>query len=324
MNRVMEPKASDYSAITDLMQILRLKRAAGSRGELELIKRFIIPTGANRDEYGNWYLRIGNAPVLWSCHTDSVHHNYTDDQPQTQGLVIDETGVIASKAECLGADNATGIWLMLRMIAAGKEGLYIFHREEEIGGKGSKYIASETPRLLEGIKFAIAFDRRGSKSVITHQGTRSCSDAFANSLIEQLGMGHKLDDGGTFTDTASYVDLIPECTNVSAGFHHEHTYNECLDSVYLQGLLKAVLAMDVSKLVEERKVTDPDEYPDWNYWAKGRHSYPSAFYEQDTSPWFDEGYAQDLITGDPDLVFRILKSWGMVEDMAAEIERRVY
>ena len=36
----------------------------------------------------------------------------------------------------------------------------------------------------------------------------------------------KTDTGGSFTDTANYTDIIPECTNLSCGYYNAHTQSE--------------------------------------------------------------------------------------------------
>ena len=61
------------------------------------------------------------------------------------------------------------------MIAADVPGTYIFHREEEIGGKGSGWIADNKDNWLSNYSSCIAFDRYGNNSIITHQGMeRTC------------------------------------------------------------------------------------------------------------------------------------------------------
>jgi len=132
----------------------------------------------------------------------------------------------------------------------------MFHRDEEIGGKGAEYIIKQTPELVADILYAIAFDRRGTTSVITKQRGRRCSDAFGNSLAKALKMNHEIDDTGSFTDTATYYELIPECTNVSSGYASEHGINETLNLKYLYQLRQSLIELDINKLEVTRKVTD--------------------------------------------------------------------
>ena len=284
-----------------LAAILGLHRAKDSAGEKELIEKLIIPTGAKPDEFGNYILRIGTAPILFSCHTDTVHKDYENMyQPL---LMVEESEIILSKSSnCLGADNGAGIFLCLKLIEKGVEGLYIFHRQEETGGKGSAYIAKHTPELLDGIQYAIAFDRRGTESVITHQMTRTCSDNFAEQLCVLLGMEHKPDDSGTFTDTANYSHIIPECTNISAGFYKEHTSGEWLDTRYLMALCDKLLQVDWTELSAHRDVND-------NEYADLRYSYWHGFTQQ------NQYHGADLIWQYPLKTYSILAEFGIVDDV---------
>ena len=243
-----------------IVSLLQYRRPAGSRTERQFIREHLTPLGLKADKAGNLYKRIGrDSPVMWSCHTDTVH---TKGGMQTL-LVKDGVVTVASKdSSCLGADDTAGIWLLSEMIRAQVPGLYVFHRGEEIGGIGSSYIASRFPALLERTRFAIAFDRRGAGSVITHQGGRCCSDVFADSLSVALGLGHERDTTGSFTDTANYTDLVGECTNVSVGYANEHRTTESLDMSYLITLRDALLNFDESKLVSSRNPgeVDPDDW----------------------------------------------------------------
>jgi hypothetical protein len=151
--------------------------------------------------------------------------------------------------QCLGADDAVGCWIMCEMVRAGVPGLYIWHRQEESGGVGSSYIADNHKDQLADIKAAIAFDRRGTTDVITHQsGGRCASDIFAESLAGQLPGAFRKSSGGIFTDTANYTDIIGECTNISVGYDGEHTSSESLDLAHALRVRNAMLDFDHTKL----------------------------------------------------------------------------
>ena len=241
--------------VNDIMQLLRWRRKANSKTLKQFIKHYMGQWDLEKDNYGNLYTRIGTAPILWSCHLDTVHR-----KEGWQNVRIDSNGIIRQagmKSRCLGADDGAGIWLMLEMIDMRKEGLYIFHLDEEIGGRGSDWITTWNQNLVDGIKYAVAFDRKDTGSIITNQWGVCCSNEFGESLSKELGMGHILDTTGRFTDTDNYKDLIPECTNVSAGYFNEHTPKESLDFNYLKALRDSLIKLDVSKLVVKR---DPNKY----------------------------------------------------------------
>lgn len=246
-----------------LLEMLGYRRPHGSESEAAFIARFIdsVP-GMTQDAFGNRLLRLGHSTTLFSCHTDTVHRS-----PGPQKLVYDSGLDIVYKDddEPLGADDAAGIWVLLQLIEARVPGLYVFHRGEECGGLGSHFIASQTPELLTDIQRAVAFDRRGRHDIITHQASgRCCSDAFALALADELRMGHKPSSLGIFTDTANYTGLIPECTNVSVGYEHEHTASEMLDLTYLEQLAESCIAVDWEGLVTQRDMTTTYHFePDW-------------------------------------------------------------
>lgn len=234
-----------------LADMLTYRRVSRQQGEEEFIAKYIdVVPGMNVDGYGNRWVMVGQSETLFSCHTDTVHFDRNTEHVPRQNIQTDAAMSRFFKEKgtgCLGADDGVGVFIMLEMIAAKVPGLYIFHREEETGGKGSSYIARspEWSLLLSQMKRAVAFDRRGTNSVITYQGCeRSCSDEFANALCIALGMGHVPDDGGLFTDTANYYEHIPECTNISAGYENEHSDAEYLDVPYVMRLAEACLTVD--------------------------------------------------------------------------------
>lgn len=244
--------------------MLTYGRPHGSDAEADFVNRYLAPLpDMGFDKFGNGWLQIGTSPVLWSSHTDTVHH-----KPGRQKIVVDDKGMIRlaekTRGLCLGADDAAGVWLMREMIRAGVSGRYVFHAGEEHGGLGSAWVARERRDLLVGIDFAIALDRKGTTSIITHQtGGRCASEAFSASLAPKLGVGWKSDSGGTFTDTANYVDLVGECTNLSVGYYNQHGPEESLDLGFLMELRRTLMRFDASGLVASRKPGEREKVKAW-------------------------------------------------------------
>lgn len=259
--------------LKELVEMLEYARPAFSQTEEDFIARYIDPLPhMQRDAFGNRFATIGKATptIAWSCHTDTVHS-----EEGKQALEIDADGLLAldyfSEGSCLGADCTTGVWLMRRMILAGKPGLYIFHREEESGGIGSKWITKNNPKLVHGIQAMIALDRRGYDSVITEQSTGvTASDKFAQSLADQLGGSFTPDDGGIFTDSAFYRHLIPECTNISVGYDNQHSSRETQDFRFADHLLGLLLTLNYAELEIARDHTAPDQLDRWRHGYYGR------------------------------------------------------
>lgn len=243
-----------------LFEILSWGRPHDSDTEVQFCKEFIDKAHPDmtRDAFGNRMLRIGTAPILWSCHVDTVCV-----KGQAQLLDFDPaTGIVklakGKPGMSLGADDGAGVFIMLAMIEAGIEGLYVFHRGEERGCLGSRWIVENTPELLKGIDAAIAFDRTGYGDIITHQSFgMTASDEFAWSLAEQLnrhnGLKYQPDNTGVYTDTNEYADLIAECSNLSVAYFGNHGPAETLDVYHVEALLDAMLKLDLDALTIKRQ-----------------------------------------------------------------------
>lgn len=196
---------------------------------------------------------MGESRTLFSSHTDTVHQQ---DGPNAFVRCVEtaitplgdgRTNIVyRANGSQLGADCGAGVALMVHMITNGIPGHYVFHAAEEVGGIGSTALA-ESGVFKNMFDRAIAFDRKATHSIITHQrGGQCCSTEFAEALAGQLNDANldfmfAPDDSGVYTDTAEYVGQIPECTNVSVGYYNEHTMNERLDFTFFEQLANAVL-----------------------------------------------------------------------------------
>lgn len=304
--------------LLNLKKILGLRRAHDSIGE-SILCQMIYEKGAAVFLSGNqelaYTITINKPddtlyPVLWSCHTDTVHGEggitqeiMFDDHPDMMLAASDGT-------QPLGADDGAGVWLLLEMIDANVPGTYIFHRGEEKGGIGSGGMTRLHFDWLKQFDHAIAFDRRGTKDIITHQARgRCCSDVFAKAFAALLGMGHAPSDMGVFTDTANYILDIPECTNVSCGYESEHTSREILDLDYLIKLRAGLISVfkDAPALPVQRHVDDPDDSPRWDfnytsYKGEKDYEYPDDLYNMDEYAIADMKFSKlrKMVRDDPD------------------------
>lgn len=214
----------------------------------EIKMRKFLPRGVKKDIHGNYYITVGeNFTTMFTCHLDTassynrrVNHRHTDTMISTDGTTI------------LGADDKAGMIVILYMIEKKIPGLYYFFIGEEVGCIGSSRLSENFgwPNIMK----VVSFDRRGTKSIITEQlFGKCCSDEFAQDLSDKLNMtGNSLemepDDTGILTDSAQFVDLVPECTNISVGYYNEHTTNESQDIEYLARLCRAVTQIDWESL----------------------------------------------------------------------------
>lgn len=273
-----------------IMPMLAYARPHNSGAENAFIERFLMPFNPALDGFGNCIKRIGTAPVLWSCHTDTVAH-----KPGRQTVEYDEDhfAMLGKKgwtSTCLGGDDTVGVWLMTEMLRAGVSGLYIFHRAEERGCLGSKYLVEHNPGIVKGIDCAIALDRRNYHSVVTkmcHQ--RTCSDRFAESLAKQMGFTYRPDDGGLYTDTDKYTNIIGECTNLSVGYFDPHGSREQVDLRFLSAIREKLLHLDVDKLFMLRRPGERETYHYDSYSGTSHHQptvTPPAPYKENNGAGF--------------------------------------
>lgn len=297
------------TGILELLDMLETCRPGGSKSEEAYIDRFIKPVCTHEDEYGNLFVVVpapdeGYPNILWSTHTDTVHHH-----DGTQKVEVTNGVAWTSDGSCLGSDDTVGNWLALEMIRAQVPGTYVFHREEETGGGGSRHLAKNHPDWLGKFDCAIALDRAGYADVITYQtGGRCASDAFANSLAAILGGDFKPCDGGVFTDTANYTGLIGECTNLSVGYFKQHGPMEHTNLGFAYRLRHALIVADWSKLVFERKPGE-DEWEDDLRWGGGYGGYGGGAARD-----YDRDDLEDYCYADYAKVARFLKANGITID----------
>lgn len=224
----------------------------------------ILPDDINKDQYGNYYYEVGEeSRTIFASHIDTVSQEYL----KVTHILDDDNIVKTDGKTTLGADDKAGMTVMLWMIKNKVPGLYYFFIGEEVGCIGSGLVAKYLN--FEG-KYdrIISFDRRGTNSIITYQSSgRSCSDDFADDLCFELnksGMSYIKDDGGVYTDSAEFMDIIPECTNVSVGYYKEHTINEHQDLNHLSELSDACVSVDWENLSTKRNPSI-SEYKSYDY-----------------------------------------------------------
>lgn len=265
----------------------------------------LLPESLQRDEFGNLFLKIGISDVMFTSHLDTATSTLTVIEHEEDGDIIKTNG-----KTILGADDKAGVTIMMHMIENQIPGLYYFFLGEEVGCVGSRKLKEKfTTDKLEGITKIISFDRRGTTSIITHQGgTRTSSDKFGEALAAELNkadttFAYKIDPTGIYTDSAQFTKIYSECTNISVGYQNEHTFGETQDIAHLEKLANACLLVDWKSLPAER---DPsvveyssrgygygwyDEYDyDYGYWPSyNSNNYkPATTYVATEKEWFHD------------------------------------
>ena len=252
----------------------------------------LLPQNLEMDEFGNLFIKIGESDTMFTSHLDTatsantpVTHVFEDNLIKTDGKSI------------LGADDKAGVTIMMNMIQKEIPGLYYFFLGEEVGCVGSKKVAEKhKSEKLSYINKVVSFDRRGTDSVISFQASqRCCSDTFAQALAQELNkvdtsFKYEKDPTGVYTDSAQFVSIYPECTNISVGYYSEHTFSERQDIEHLTKLAEAVTKVDWKSLPVER---DPSkvEYDSYGYgWGSyGRSSNRYSTYD-DWDDYYGSSY----------------------------------
>lgn len=241
----------------------------------------------------------GNTKVLFSCHFDTVQSPPLKGQDSSNiDLYLKQGMVYGAEKDgspsILGADDKLGCYILLEMLRANIPGTYVFHEGEECGGIGSKKIKELYPSKLKTFDMCVAFDRKGYSDVIAYQGGQTASSKFTGSLASALNKcistsysnllppsiksAKGVFEGnirGLFTDSAVYSGLIPECSNISVGYHNAHSSNEHFDLQWLvEVLTPSIIKVDWNSLPIERIPEEPvkrvlHKYP-------GQHTKPQS------------------------------------------------
>ncbi len=233
----------------------------------------LLPKGVQKDGIGNYHITIGeNSKTLFTCHLDTVskrekiHHVISGNIIKTNGKTI------------LGGDNKAGVCILMYLIEQNVPGTYYFFVGEECGTIGSRWALQNNTEFFKGFKRAVAYDRREQGSIITYQrGRRCCSDDFANALSMDFAknrMEYHIDPNGVYTDTAVFVNVIPECTNLSAGVVGEHTNSEHVDIEYCERVAKASVKIDWENLPAIREAKEEDYS---NYYNRGNSQFRGGY-----------------------------------------------
>jgi len=283
-------------------KFLQLTRQTVPYGTEEKMRTY-LPKGYQRDEHGNYFFSIGEGyTTMFTCHLDTAcSYNRKVNHRQAERFIGTDGNSI------LGADDKAGMVVLLYMIENQVPGLYYFFIGEEVGCIGSSALAENFDR--PEITKVVSFDRRGTTSIITEQMFgKCCSDEFAEALADALnstGLGLQMvpDNTGILTDSAQFVELVPECTNISVGYYNEHTVKEIQDIDYLISLCRAVVKIDWESLPIVREPGDDGmdrSIPGWD---------DELDLDDEDSLDYDEEYSTNIVSNGKTRKMFISKTW---------------
>lgn len=241
----------------------------GLENELMDIINPILPKPLVKDGYGNYSIKIGNSKTMFCCHLDTVGNQ----KMKVNKVYYKEKGHQFVKTDgetILGADDKTGMVIMLNMIENNIPGTYYFLIGEEKGTVGSGLLYTRQSKgVLSKFDRCIAFDRKAYGSIINRQmGKFCCSDDFVEALASEFktnGMRYKKDSLGVWTDSAVFMGTIPECTNLSVGYFNEHQKIESQDLDYMVKLANTATKINwenlpTVRIPESMDTEDPIDY----------------------------------------------------------------
>jgi hypothetical protein len=299
-----------YKTLARALSMMRPHDSEGTRRMTDWLEERVkkLPNAiVGRDGAGNLHvdtrLNASNR-TLFVAHVDTVHRKEGPNKIKQTPTYWYADGA------ALGADDGAGVAMLMHLLYSGVSAYYIFTQGEECGGIGATWLAKHERERLSEFDRAIAFDRRGIDSVITHQGRgRCCSDAFADALSAALNADDTLmylpDSTGVYTDTAEFIDIIPECTNISVGYYAEHSDKESLDIIHFQALAERAALLDWDSLPTDRDPTVV-EYLDWGRWgaysdasltgvnSAGSSAGAKQYYLDDANEWDYDSYTIEL------------------------------
>jgi len=251
----------------------------------EMLRLGLFPDGMCKDVHGNYFYKIGESRTIFASHLDTVSPKHTPVNHVFDGDIIRTDGTTT-----LGADDKAGVSILVWMMKHNIPGLYYFFIGEEVGCIGSSAAAKYGDEFEGNYDRIISFDRRDTGSIITHQSwSRCCSEEFATSLCYELnksGLSYKNDDGGVYTDSAEFVNIVPECTNVSVGYYKEHSTNEHQDIKHLIALADSCLIVDWENLPTKRDRTIDE--PKYSSYKSIGTSYASTYGRYVEEDWYGD------------------------------------
>lgn len=252
---------------------LKLTEYTIPHGSEHQLEKF-FPKGIEEDGCGNYYIKIGDSKTIFTCHMDTACGRYQKVNHIINGNMISTDGTTV-----LSGDDKNGMTILLYMIYRKVPGTYYFFQGEESGMVGAHCILRSDREFFAEFDRMVSFDRRAYHSVITHQiGRRGCSEQFALDLAGKLnehGFNYRPDSTGIFTDSAAFINFIPEVTNLSVGYFNEHSHSERTDIAFLEKLARAACKIKWEELPIGDKSKDDlnrykyniewDEYDEYGY-----------------------------------------------------------
>lgn len=218
------------------------------------------------DKLGVSYKRISNTiynlskdnKVLLSAHLDQVPTNGAATKFYKCGdniLAYNDRWQRTS----LGADDKNGVWIILKLLQAGKKFDFIISECEEIGCLGIEKIENKLHN--SSAEICLVLDRRGAKDILNGGSTCTYCAALATNLKNFFDDSFVVTTGSV-SDTQTISKYI-ESVNMSVAYYNPHQATEYTDISALVSICKKV-----AKVVDGEFIHYPSRPSDYKKQAK--------------------------------------------------------
>ena len=174
---------------------------------------------------------IGDIPIALVAHLDTVFP-----LPPSEIYFDRQKGVLWSPGGA-GFDDRVGVFMILKIIAAGYRPHIIFTTGEEIGAVGASNLTLVEREPFAPMKYIIQLDRRGTCDCVFYD----CDNPEFTQYVSSFGF---IEAFGSFTDIS---EICPRWkiagVNLSVGYQDEHTDSETLFVNPMLSTLDKVKAM---------------------------------------------------------------------------------
>lgn len=256
----------------------------------------------------------GVEPVCVTAHMDTVHKETVKD-------VVIENGDTISSPQGIGGDDRCGIYMIMEMV---KQRIYptiLFCEDEEIGGVGSdKFIRTEHFKDLKGrVKLFIELDRAHDTDLVYYDDDNK---EFHNWCAKITGYKTSY---GSFSDISN---LCPDAgisgVNISCGYYHAHTLDECVVFSEMEASLKvSIKLIEAARELEKAWEYKEYKYPKYttSYYSGNRRSFSTTyvFITLDGATYVADGATEEeavgnLMMDNPNLRWNDIVDWYNEDD----------
>lgn len=228
----------------------------------------------------------GDIPIALVAHMDTVF-----DVPSE--IFYDNVRNVMWSPTGMGADDRTGIFIIVQLIKEGLRPHIIFTTDEEKGCVGAAILAGQKCPFKD-LRYIIQLDRRGTNDCVFYD----CDNKEFTEYVESFGFSEAI---GTFTDISNICPKWKVAgVNLSVGYKEEHTKQERLYITPMFATLKKV-----------KRMLTQSEIPSFEYieskWYYGGYekmlarlggyaSYDSYLYDEDSCNYCNKIFLpQELI-----------------------------